>query len=294
MLLTEKLKQDLFSPSERSVIDYLFEQREHLSTKTMKQIAEATYTHPSILSRIAEKLEFSGWLELKTVFLEEIDYLNRHFSDVDANYPFAPEDGLMAVANKMAALKRMTIEDTLSLLDHEAFEQAVTMLHEARHIKIFSIVHNLLLCHDFKAKMNRIGKHVSLCEVDPEFEAVNSDETTCALLISYTGESDTTLRLIPYLKQRHVPVLALTSVGENAISNEADCTLRLTTRERLYSKIGSFTSNDSTHCLLDLLYAGVFSKDYEANLAYKINMSKRLDHRKSSSEIMQEEEHPFT
>ncbi|STO06934.1 MULTISPECIES: MurR/RpiR family transcriptional regulator [Exiguobacterium] len=294
MLLTEKLKQDLFSPSERSVIDYLFEQREHISTKTMKQIAEATYTHPSILSRIAEKLEFSGWLELKTVFLEEIDYLNRHFSDVDANYPFAAEDGLMTVANKVAALKQMTIEDTLSLLDHEAFEQAVTMLHEARHIKVFSIIHNLLLCHDFKSKMNRIGKQVTLCEVDAEFEAANADEATCALLISYTGESDYTVGLIPYLKRRDVPVLALTSLGENAISHEADCTLRLTTRERLYSKIGSFTSNDSIHCLLDFLYAGVFAKDYEENLKYKIQISKKFDHRKSSSEIMQEKEHPFT
>ncbi|TCI54261.1 MULTISPECIES: MurR/RpiR family transcriptional regulator [unclassified Exiguobacterium] len=289
MLLTEKLKQDLFSPSERGVIDYLFEQREHISTQTMKQIAEATYTHPSILSRIAEKLEFSGWVDLKTVFLEEIDYLNRHFSTIDANYPFVAEDGLMTVANKVAALKQMTIEDTLSLLDHEAFEQAVTMLHEARHIKVFSIIHNLLLCHDFKSKMNRIGKQVTLCEVDAEFEAANSDEGTCALLISYTGESDYTVGLIPYLKSRRVPVLALTSLGENAISNQADCTLRLTTRERLYSKIGSFTSNDSIHCLLDLLYAGIFSKDYDENLAYKIQISKRFDHRKSSSEVMQED-----
>lgn len=294
MLLTEKLKQDLFSPSERSVIEYLFEQREHISSKTMKQIAEATYTHPSILSRIAEKLEFSGWVDLKTSFLEEIDYLNRHFSTSDANYPFTAEDGLMTVANKVAALKQMTIEDTLSLLDHEAFEQAVTMLHEARHIKIFSIIHNLLLCHDFKSKMNRIGKQVTLCEVDAEFEAANADEWTCALLISYTGESDYTVGLIPYFKRRNVPVLALTSLGENAISHKADCTLRLTTRERLYSKIGSFTSNDSIHCLLDFLYSGVFAKDYDENLKYKIQISKRFDHRKSSSEIMQEKEHPFT
>ncbi|TCI48564.1 MULTISPECIES: MurR/RpiR family transcriptional regulator [unclassified Exiguobacterium] len=294
MLLTEKLKQDLFSPSERGVIDYLFAEREHIHDQTMKQIAEATYTHPSILSRIATKLDFSGWLDLKIQFLEEIEYLNRHFSNIDANYPFADGDSLMIVANKMATLKQMTIEDTLSLLDHEAFEQAVTMLHEARHIKVFSIIHNLLLCHDFKSKMNRIGKQVTLCEVDAEFEAANSDETTCALLISYTGESDYTVGLIPYLKSRRVPVLALTSLGENAISHEADCTLRLTTRERLYSKIGSFTSNDSIHCLLDFLYAGVFAKDYEEHLKYKIQISKRLDHRKSSSEIMQEKEHPFT
>lgn len=294
MLLTEKMKQDLFSKLERAVIDYLFAERERIHDKTMKQIAEATYTHPSILSRIAMKLEFTGWLELKEQFLEEIEYLNRHFSDIDANEPFSPKDNLMVVANKLAALKQMTIEDTLSLLDHEAYEQAVTMLSEARHIKVFSVIHNLLLCHDFKSKMNRIGKQVSLCEFDAEFEAANSDETTCALLISYTGESDYTVGLIPYLKKQRVPVLALTSLGENAISNQADCTLRLTTRERLYSKIGSFTTNDSIHCLLDLLYAGVFSKDYEANMAYKVQISKRFDHRKSSSEVMQEEEHPFT
>ncbi|MFC4683633.1 MULTISPECIES: MurR/RpiR family transcriptional regulator [unclassified Exiguobacterium] len=294
MLLTEKMKQDGFSPSERDVIDYLFAERERIHDQTMKQIAAATYTHPSILSRIAAKLEFTGWVELKEQFLEEIEYLNRHFSDIDANEPFAAGDQLMVVANKLAALKQMTIEDTLSLLDHEAYEQAVTMLCEARHIKVFSVIHNLLLCHDFKSKMNRIGKQVSLCEFDAEFEAANSDETTCALLISYTGESDYTLGLIPYLKKQRVPVLSLTSLGENAISSQADCTLRLTTRERLYSKIGSFTTNDSIHCLLDLLYAGVFSKDYEANMAYKVQISKRFDHRKISSEVMQEEEHPFT
>ncbi|WP_404353881.1 MurR/RpiR family transcriptional regulator [Exiguobacterium aurantiacum] len=289
MLLTEKMKQDVFSKSERAVVEYLFIEREHIQDKTMKQIAAATYTHPSMLSRIAHKLDFPGWIELKDAFLAEIEYLNRHFSDIDANYPFTARDNLMAVANKVAALKQMTIEDTLSLLDHEAYERAVTMLSEAKHIKIFSVIHNLLLCHDFKSKMNRIGKQVSLCEFDAEFEAANSDETTCALLISYTGESDYTLGLIPYLKQRSVPMLALTSLGENAISSQADCTLRLTTRERLYSKIGSFTSNDSIHCLLDLLYAGVFSTDYETNMAYKVHISKRFDHRKSSNEIMQED-----
>lgn len=289
MLITEKMKQEQFSLLERDVINYLFEQREQIEGQTMKQIAEATYTHPSILSRVAAKLGFSGWLDLKEQFLEEIDYLNRHFSSIDANYPFAAEDQLMMIANKMGTLKQMTINDTLSLLKHEDLERATMMLKQAKHIKVFSVIHNLILCHDFQSKMKRIGKQVSLCEFDAEFEATYSDESTCAIVISYSGESNHLLGLIPLLKERNVPVLALTSLGENTISQHADCILRLTTRERLYSKIGSFTSNDSICFLLDVLYATVFSTDYDEFIKDKIRISKHFDRRKSSSKVMQED-----
>lgn len=69
MLLTEKMKEDIFSPSERDIIEYLFKQRENIKDKTTKQISEETYTHPSTLIRIAKKLGYSGWVELKIVFL---------------------------------------------------------------------------------------------------------------------------------------------------------------------------------------------------------------------------------
>jgi DNA-binding MurR/RpiR family transcriptional regulator len=90
------------------------------------------------------------------------------------------------------------------------------------------------------------------------------------------------------LKKKKVPVIALTSIGENTLTKLADCILRMTTRERLYSKIGSFTTNDSICFLLDVLYAGVFSKDYKYNLEYKTHISQYFDHRKSSNKVMEE------
>ncbi|MBM7651151.1 MurR/RpiR family transcriptional regulator [Neobacillus cucumis] len=289
MLLTEKMKEDIFSPSERDIIEYLFKQRENIKDKTTKQISEETYTHPSTLIRIAKKLGYSGWVELKNSFLAEIEYLNSHFSSIDANYPFDEGDSLMTVANKMALLNQTTISDTLSLLNYDDLQMATNMLDQASHIKVFSVSHNLLICHDFKLNMNRIGKHVTLCEVDPQFDAVNSTSDTCAIVISYTGESRNIVGLLPFLKKRKVPVIALTSIGENTLTKYADCILRITTRERLYSKIGSFSSNDSICFLLDVLYAGVFSKDYKNNLEFKTNISQYFDHRKSSNIVMQED-----
>ncbi|MGW6193045.1 MurR/RpiR family transcriptional regulator [Bacillus cereus] len=291
MLLIEKMKEDIFSSSERAIIVYLFKQRENIKDKTTKQISKETYTHPSTLIRIAKKLGYSGWVELKNSFLGEIEYLNSHFSSIDANYPFDDRDSIMTVANKMALLNQTTISDTLSLLNHDDLQRATNMLDKAAHIKVFSMYHNLLICHDFKSKMNRIGKHVSLCTVDPHFEAVNSNTETCAIVISYSGESEDIVGLLPFLKRKKVPVIALTSIGENTLTKYADCILRITTRERLYSKIGSFSSNDAICFLLDVLYACVFSEDYKNNLEYKIRISKYFDHRKSSNKVMQEVKH---
>lgn len=288
MLLTEKMKEDIFSSSERDIINYLFKQRENIKVKTTKQISKETYTHPSTLIRIAKKLGYSGWVELKNSFLDEIEYLNSHFSSIDANFPFDERDNMMTVANKMALLKQTTISDTLSLLKYDDLQRATNMLDKAAHIKIFSMYHNLLICHDFKTKMNRIGKHVSLCSVDPHFEAVNSNSETCAIVISYSGESDVIVDLLPFLKKKKIPIIALTSIGENTLAKYADCILRMTTREKLYSKIASFSSNDSIYFLLDILYACVFSKDYKNNLEYKTRISKYLDHRKTSNKVIQE------
>lgn len=285
------MKEDIFSSSESEIIIYLFKQRENIKDKTIKQISKETYTHPSTLIRIAKKLGYSGWVELKNSFLGEIEYLNSHFSSIDANYPFDDRDSIMTVANKMALLNQTTISDTLSLLNHDDLQRATNMLDEAAHIKVFSMYHNLLICHDFKSKMNRIGKHVSLCTVDPHFEAVNSNTETCAIVISYSGESEDIVGLLPFLKRKKVPVIALTSIGENTLTKYADCILRITTREKLYSKIGSFSSNESICFLLDLLYACVFSEDYKNNLEYKIRISKYFDHRKSSNKVMQEVKH---
>ncbi len=291
MLLTEKMKENSFSPAEKAIIDYMFDERENIHDKTAKQIAEETYTHPSTLIRVAKKLRLNGWIELKNIFMEEIDYLNSHFKDIDANYPFNERDSALTIANKMALLNQMTISDTLSLINHDELQKATDLLNQAEEIKIFSLSNNLLLCHDFKSQMIRIGKKVNLCTVDREHEAASCNSNTCAIVISYTGETPTITGLLPMLKKRKTPIIALTSIGDNTLTKYADCIFRITTREKLYSKIGSFSSNDSISFLLDVLYGCVFSKDYKKNLSYKINISKYYDHRKSSNKVMEESNH---
>ncbi|MBO0452230.1 MULTISPECIES: MurR/RpiR family transcriptional regulator [Enterococcus] len=290
MLLSEKMKQTAFSSAESSLVAFILDKGTAIEPMTIKEIAEANFVHPSTLIRVAKKLGYKGWLELRTEFLAEQTYLQTYFEDVDANFPFQSNDGLMTIANKMASLERSTIEDTLSLLNHDDLQKAKQLLLNAKQIKIFGSNANLLISQDFALKMRRIRKNVVTSQTMGEdaYEAFNSHEDTCAILISYTGENGFIMQLAKILQKQNIPIIALTSIGENSLASVSQAVLRMTTRERLYSKIGNFTINSSICYLLDVLYSCVFAEDYQKNLNHLIAISELVDKRKTSSAIMAE------
>ena len=290
MLLSEKMKQTDFSNAETALVTYILEKGTAIEAMTIKEIAEANFVHPSTLIRVAKKLGYKGWLELRTEFLAEQTYLQTYFEDVDANFPFQTNDGIMTIANKIASLERTTIDDTLSLLNHDNLQKAKQLLLNAKQIKIFGSNANLLISQDFALKMRRIKKNVVTSQTlgEDTYEAYNSQADTCAILISYTGENNFILQLARILRKQNIPVIALTSIGENTLASYSQAVLRITTRERLYSKFANFTINSSICYLLDVLYSCVFAENYQKNLNHLIEIGELADKRKTSSEIMAE------
>lgn len=288
--IVRKMKQTDFSNAESALVEYILAKGTAIEPLTIKEIAEANYVHPSTLIRVAKKLGYKGWLELREEFLAEQTYLQTYFEDVDANFPFQTNDGLMTIANKIASLERTTIDDTLSLLNHDELQKAKQLLLNAKQIKIFGSNANLLISQDFALKMRRIQKNVVMSQTMGEdaYEAFNSQEDTCAILISYTGENGFIMQIAKILQKQNIPIIALTSIGENTLASFSQAVLRMTTRERLYSKIGNFTINSSICYLLDVLYSCIFAEDYQKNLNHLIEVSELVDKRKTSSAIMAE------
>lgn len=55
MLIRERLETTKFSNSEKTIVDFILEQKEKIKPMTTKEIANATFTSPSTLIRIAKK-----------------------------------------------------------------------------------------------------------------------------------------------------------------------------------------------------------------------------------------------
>ncbi len=290
MLIIEQMKSEHFSDAEQTLVDYMTENPQSLENMTTTALAQITHTNPTSLIRVAKKLGFKGWTDLKEAFLKEWHYLNSNYNSIDANLPFEKQDNLLSIANKLATLEHNTIQDTLSLLDYQNLMQAQEKLLKAKEIKIFGSHTNAMISQDFVTKMRRINRNVSIASTFHyiDYEAYHSTQDTCAIVISYTGENDIMLKCIDMLRERGASIISLTSIGDNTISTLSDVTLHITTREKLYSKIANFTSNTSIIYLLNLLYAVVFTHDYDVNLDHIIEVGQIFDSRRISSDIMRE------
>lgn len=290
MLLREKIKQTHFSDAEQSIIDLLLDKPDQIAHLTIQETAKLVYSHPSTCIRIAKKMGYPGWSDFKSDYLEEYHYLNSKLSTIDSNLPFLANDGLMTIANKIAHLEWDTIQDTLSLLNHDTLQKAKQILVKAKHITIFTSITNAIIAEDFSLRMNRIGKSVSIVQTTGEhtYRASSCALDSCAILISYSGENIAVLDTMNILKKRHIPTLALTSIGDNTLSQGADCVLHITTRERLYSKIGSYVTTTSIVYLLNVLYSLIFSDNYQEHLSLLIQVGQLYDKRKGSTTILGE------
>ena len=65
MLLKDKMKDYPFSNTETVIVDFILDKKMAIADYSANAIAKETFTSPSLLVRIAKKLGYSGWSELK-------------------------------------------------------------------------------------------------------------------------------------------------------------------------------------------------------------------------------------
>ncbi|WP_028043018.1 MurR/RpiR family transcriptional regulator [Candidatus Stoquefichus massiliensis] len=293
MLIQEKLKEkDAFSDIEKNIAEYILKIDMKIKKESVRHIAEHTYTSPSSVMRFCQKLGFEGYVDFKEAYIQEIEYLSSHFQDVDANYPFLPNDKNVVIANKIGILYEETIKDTLSLIHHDSLQQAANMLDKAKNIYVCSSGASKDIAKVFKDNMLKIGKTVISYHntSDIYYEACFCDQTNCFIIISYSGETARAIKVAQKLKERHIPMIAITSYGHNTLTNLSKCCLHISTRQKLISNLGNFSINLSILYILDILYANCFHFHYHQYLEDKIKYSHEMEiDRKSDNPILKEE-----
>lgn len=262
----------------------------------MQEIAEKTYTSKSSLVRFAKALGFQGWKDFIEKFLNDTYYEESHYTDIDPNFPIEEGESTKDIVYKISSLMVESILDTTDQLSLKEIDKAVNFMAEANQIALLGQSPNTYLGNLFRRKMMSIGKNVLLSSGwDQGLLARTLHQGDCAILISYSGnnENRAPMNFIPMLQEKGVPIIAITGLGSNFLRRNADCILSMSSRERLYTKIGTFSTEESIALILNTLYACYFAKNYRENLRYKIDASKHLEKRYSRyADIREETEEP--
>lgn len=266
--------------SRRSIGDFILKEKNDLHKYSLQEIAGQTYKSKAAVVRFAQALGFSGWKEFVKAFTEEQSYQAQHYSNIDANFPFTKDSRRKDIINQLCSLQVESLLDTADLLNEAPLDECAALLLGSRRVAMFGLNPNFALAELFKRKMLSIGRQVELPnQGDVGLLAHSLDKYDCAVIISYSGNSPTTdaLSVLPTLKQRNVPIIGITSVGDNLLRQKADYTLSISSYERLYSKISTFGTENSILFILNVLFSICFAADYDANLERKIGTARELE-----------------
>lgn len=275
-----------YEDTKKDIADFILREKEQLHTFTMQEIADLTYTSKPALVRFAKVMGYNGWKEFMQAYIEEIVYQENHKALVDANVPFESTSTFRQVVEGIREVHTQSTRDTADLLDIKQLMKAMDILLTSRRIIVFGMRPNLFYGEIFKYNMSSIEVQVEVADIgEAGLITLSMTDKDCAIIISYSGNNEfrEPLLHVSALKEKGVSIIGITSGGENFLKANSDSVLCMSSRERLYSKIAPYATEESILYILNVLYSLYFKSNYNYYLDYKINNATKLERERFAS-----------
>ncbi|WP_338787206.1 MurR/RpiR family transcriptional regulator [Metabacillus sp. FJAT-53654] len=283
MYLFQRIEEVIvqYSDARRFIGEFLLGNRDDIDKYSMNDVANLTFTSKPTLVRFAKSLGYSGWKEFMYAFAHEtVVQKDNEYNDVNPNFPFDANDDTLEIIEKVSCLQIQSIKDTVSLMSVEDINKAAKIINQAETVVIYGVSPNSYYGELFKRKLFSIRKK-ALTPSPGESGLISKTLTKkdCAVIISYSGNNPdrSPTSNIKFLLNNEVPIIGITSGGFNYLRDYSDVVLNISSKERLYSKISNFATEESIMFILNILYAKVFALDFEKNKDFKILNSKVLE-----------------
>jgi DNA-binding MurR/RpiR family transcriptional regulator len=288
MYLFQRIEEAVFKQfdARRTIGEFLLANREELPNYSMDEIAKLTHTSKATLVRFAKYFDYSGWTEFMYAFTHEVVHFEENTFEIDPNIPFTRSADTLEIIENIANLRIQTIKETSSLMSVDDISKAAKIISQANNIIIYGRSPNSYFGELFKRNLNTIHKKAFMADGD-ESGLISNTLTSedCAVIISYSGNNADTypMKNVKSLLNSHVPIISITSGGENYLRDYSTIVFNVSSREKLYSKISNFSTEESILFILNVLYAKIFALDYDNNMEMKIENSRTLETRRMTN-----------
>lgn len=257
--------RDSMRGAQRQVADYLLEHPEDVLEMSIHKLAEKTFSSPSTIVRMCARAGFSGYREFRRNLAWELAL--RQQVRADAPKDISHLDSLSDIVEKITYKNIMSLEETRDLVDEEALRQCVELLNSCRIVLLFGIGASLLVAQDAYLKFLRVNK---LCIFNSDWHsqllmARNATAEDCAIVFSYSGETEEVINCMKELRENHTPIIAITRYSPSPVAGLADYKLYTAATETIF-RSGAMASRISQLNIIDILYTAFADIDYENNL----------------------------
>lgn len=256
------------SNSEDNLRNYILKNSKDILYMSIHEMAIHSYCSASTIVRLCQQIGLSGFKEFKIQLAAEIkNFENLNINILDST-TFQKTDTLEDIIDKVTNISIKSIEETNLLIDKFQLKEIAEKIIHADILDFYGSGASNIIAFDASYKFMRIGKNVCCLSLTDRqrIQAVNSNKTHFAIIISYSGETQEMVEIAKILQQNNVPTLSITSSSNNTIMNLCDYNLLVSSRESLYRN-GAIISRTSTLYIIDLLYTTCIQLDYNRSIS---------------------------
>lgn len=236
------------SPAEKKVGEYVLDNFEKVVRMTLAEIADRAGVSDATAVRFCRSLGYDGWLEFKLALTQTLPRSPQLIhSDVSM------EDRPAILARKIILGSKQALEDTLAMIDDQAFEKAVQILSAARTILIVGVGTSGPMAHEMYNRLFRLGLNCQI-QTDSYLQVMQVSLLTAQdvlVVISQSGDSYDPRRTAMEAKRAGVPVICLTGNLLSQVTAYADVVLLSVSQE---STPETISSRIAQYALIHALY----------------------------------------
>ncbi|MGN7457297.1 MurR/RpiR family transcriptional regulator [Paenibacillus pasadenensis] len=262
VLIKIRERKDSLTPVERRVAEYILENKEEIPHLSIKNLAMGSRTSDASVLRFCKTMGYNGYRS----FIVSISAAMGGKEEPDSGQytDIQPGDDLQTIISNTARNNIRSIEDTLSLIDRDAVDQAVQVLRTCSRIFLFGIGASGLICLDAEQKFTRINKncHAYLDGHSQLTAATLVSDKDAAIFISNSGGTEEILDALDIVSKTGARTIAITKYGKSELSERADLLLSISTPE-VTIRSGAMGSRIAMLTVVDMLFTGVASADYQ-------------------------------
>ncbi|EKW99490.1 MurR/RpiR family transcriptional regulator [Ligilactobacillus saerimneri] len=200
-----KLVYDVLSASEKETINYIRQHRQQVTTMSINELAAKVLSSRSTILRLAKKLGFRGYTDLKYTLREDLNQPSIVPSDLLGNL-------------------QMDINKTFQYAQQTNFEPLINAIKKAQTLVIYTTGFTQEnYARELSKELMLVGKDNVIISGQSNFEMVSTRLTSADLVVvvSLSGSVANVRDTITELVLNGVPICSVTDFGKNFLEEHA-------------------------------------------------------------------------
>jgi RpiR family transcriptional regulator, repressor of rpiB and als operon len=248
------------TPLEARVVDTVFALRDFSEDTALKDLAAEAGVSEAMVVKITKKLGFSGYRD----FRYAVSRYNR-LPTAEMHQELSAEDSSAEIIQKVFRTSINALEETLSILDVDAFDRAADLLANPGQRDFYGVGGSAQIARDVAHKFLRIGVRCSVHD-DSHMMLMSGSllgAEDVAVGFSHSGNTTAVIDAILLARKSGARTIAITNYGGSALAQIADIVLCSTAQgsplmgENAAARIAQLN-------ILDALFVAVAQRNYPA------------------------------